>query len=111
MLYTGVEDYLLHSLAAAACADPIPPRGGYIHTHTSTVEGSVVRYQCYPGLSPRGVTVLESICGEDGNWRPNPADLTCRAAGNVQFSSRIEYAYSAKDPVFRIQREIKLWRK
>ena len=43
---------------------------------TSTVEGSEITYQCDDGLTPEGI--MTAVCGEDGEWRPNPGDVECR---------------------------------
>ena len=43
---------------------------------TSTVEGSEITYQCDDGLTPEGN--MTAVCGEDGEWRPNPGDVECR---------------------------------
>ena len=42
----------------------------------STVEGSEITYQCDDGLTPVGT--MTAVCGEDGEWRPNPGDVECR---------------------------------
>ena len=42
---------------------------------TSTVEGSEITYQCDDGLTPEGT--ITAVCGEDGEWRPNPGDVEC----------------------------------
>ena len=44
---------------------------------TSTVEGSEITYQCDDGLTPEGN--VTAVCGEDGEWRPNPGDVECRS--------------------------------
>ena len=43
---------------------------------TSTVEGSEITYQCDDGFTPEGT--MTAVCGEDGEWRPNPGDVECR---------------------------------
>ena len=43
----------------------------------STVEGSEITYQCDDGLTPEGT--MTAVCGEDGEWRPNPGDVECRS--------------------------------
>ena len=43
---------------------------------TSTLEGSEITYQCDDGLTPEGT--MTAVCGEDGEWRPNPGDVECR---------------------------------
>ena len=51
-------------------------KGSFGGNITSTVEGSNVTYQCDDGLAPEGT--MTAVCGEDGEWRPNPGDVECR---------------------------------
>ena len=32
-------------------------------------------FQCDPGFVPEGV--MTAVCGRDGQWPPNPGDVTC----------------------------------
>ena len=58
------------------CGVPRHPGNGTIVNYTSTVEGSVLLYQCNPGFSPVGV--MTAMCSTDGRWIP---DVTCRKIG------------------------------
>ena len=72
--------YLLFFLLCAAnCGVPVPPDNGTIVNYTSTLEGSVVNYQCNPGFGPLGE--MSAVCVANGSWRPDPADVACRKVG------------------------------
>ena len=47
----------------------------------STTVGSEIAYQCQSGLLPEGR--ITSVCGEDGRWTPDPANLICKGKTNV----------------------------
>ena len=67
----------MHYSPVADCGYPDPPvNGSFGGDITSTVEGSEITYQCDDGLSPEGN--MTAVCGEDGEWRPNPGDVECR---------------------------------
>ena len=40
-----------------------------------TIEGSVIAFQCNPGLSPEGE--MTATCTNAGIWRPDPAGVEC----------------------------------
>ena len=42
------------------------------------VEGDVVVFQCLSGMSPADVMI--ATCTMDGNWWPDPQQLTCSRA-------------------------------
>ena len=70
--------YSLHYSPIADCGYPDPPvNGSFGGDITSTVEGSEITYQCNDGLTPEGN--MTAVCGEDGEWRPNPGDAECRS--------------------------------
>ena len=76
--------YLLFFLLCAAnCGVPAPPDNGTIVNYTSTLEGSVVNYQCNPGFGPLGE--MSAVCAANGSWSPDPADVTCRELGMYIF--------------------------
>ena len=68
----------LHYSPIVDCGYPDPPvNGSFGGDITSTVEGSEITYQCDDGLTPEGT--MTAVCGEDGEWRPNPGDVECRS--------------------------------
>ena len=56
-------------------APPHPVNGSFLQPHTNTTVGSVVVFQCDPGFVPEGE--MTAVCGSDGQWVPNPGDVTC----------------------------------
>ena len=45
------------------------------HTEGPLIEGNIVTYSCSPGLK-----IIESnvsTCMNNGQWEPNPLDITC----------------------------------
>ena len=65
-----------HFNPTADCGAPLPPvNGSLLQSHTNTTEGSVVVFQCDPGFVPEGEMI--SVCGSDGQWTPDPGDVTC----------------------------------
>ena len=65
-------------------APPSPINGSLLQPCTSTTEGSVVVFQCDPGFVPdREVT---AVCGGDGQWTPNPGDVTCNPRPTQTFT-------------------------
>ena len=66
-------------LCVANCGVPTPPGNGGIVNYTSTLEGSVVFYQCNSGFGPLGE--MSAVCAANGSWSPDPADVTCREVG------------------------------
>ena len=61
------------------CGVPRSPGNGTIANYTGTLEGSTLFYWCNRGFSPQGV--LTAVCTANGNWIPDPADVTCRELG------------------------------
>ena len=43
--------------------------------NSSTTVGSEIVYECRSGLLPEGR--MTSVCGRDGRWNPDPANLLC----------------------------------
>jgi len=76
--------YLLFFLLCAAnCGVPAPPDNGTIVNYTSTLERSVVNYQCNPGFGKLGE--MSAVCATNGSWSPDPAYVTCREVGMYIF--------------------------
>ena len=71
-------DVLFHAYAAN-CGVPKPPRNGTIVNYNSTVEGSVLRYQCNSGFGSVGEMI--AVCAANGSWSPDPAHVTCKEIG------------------------------
>ena len=59
------------------CSVPDEPLNGTILDYSSidTIEGSVITFQCNPGLSPEGV--MTATCTNVGVWSPDPAGVEC----------------------------------
>ena len=70
-----VEHHDSHFNPAADCGTPPSPVSGSVQPHTNTTEGSVVVFQCDPGFVPVGE--MTTVCGRNGQWTPNPGDVTC----------------------------------
>ena len=45
------------------------------------MEGSALLYQCNPGFGPVGE--MTAVCAANGNWSPDPANVTCREIGMI----------------------------
>ena len=60
------------------CGTPVIFNGSV--SYTTTVEGSTATYQCHTGLIPVGMTT--TMCMENGEWAPDPADAGCRLPGS-----------------------------
>ncbi len=61
------------------CVLPAPPLNGTLLTsiqNTSTIEGSVITFQCDPGFSLVGTKI--ATCNNSGLWDPDPALLECK---------------------------------
>ena len=83
------------------CGDPDPPvNGSFGGDITSTVEGSEITYQCDDGLAPEGT--MTAVCGQDGEWRPNPGDVECRSTTE---DSKSLYTTWDPDPAHQMCRE------
>ena len=52
------------------------------HTEGLLIEGSAVTYSCSPGL--KVIESNKSTCMDNGQWEPDPLDVTC--AGNNYYS-------------------------
>ena len=52
-----------------------------------TIEGSVITFQCNPGLLPEGETT--AICTNAGIWRPDPAGVECKSYQGIMLGSAI----------------------
>ena len=75
-------------LHAADCGAPPPPvSGSLLQPYTNTTEGSVVVFQCDPGFVPEGE--MTAVCGSDGQWSPNPGDVTCSPRPTQTFTQTI----------------------
>jgi len=56
------------------CGPPPAPQSGSLESYTNTTEGSVVFYNCDPGLVPE--RRMMSLCTVTG-WSPDPGALSC----------------------------------
>ena len=63
------------SFTSVDCRIPGGPQGGSVENYTGTTEGSEVFYSCNQGLVPVGR--MRANCTENGQWSPNPADVSC----------------------------------
>ena len=68
------------SILSVGCGPPTPPPRGSLGDLTSSQEGTVVTFQCSPGLVPSQEMI--SVCAANGNWTPDPAELVCREPGS-----------------------------
>ena len=59
------------------CSAPPSPLAVPVQANNSSpyVEGDVVNFQCFSGLSPADVMI--ATCTMEGSWRPDPQLLTC----------------------------------
>ena len=69
-----------HVLHVVGCTSPPPLERGS-KSSSCTGVNSVVQYQCDDGLVLLGRS--EVICNEDGNWSPNPYELSCKSNTNA----------------------------
>ena len=76
-------NYLFDLPSSVNCGVPAPPGNGSIVNYTSTMEGSVIYYQCNLGFGPLGE--MSVVCAANGSWSPDPADVTCREVGTYLF--------------------------
>ena len=76
-------------LSSGNCGVPRSPGNGTIANYTGTLEGSTVFYQCNFGFGPQGV--LTARCTANGNWIPDPADVTCRELGTSLYCNAHSY--------------------
>ena len=60
------------------CLEPVLSRGVGISSSlpASTLVGDEIMYKCREGFQPAD-TVVTSLCGADGLWRPNTILHTC----------------------------------
>ena len=72
------------SIIIADCGAPLPPVNGSLQLDTNTTEGSVVVFQCNPGLVSEGE--MTAVCGMDGQWTPNPERVTCSPVPTQTFT-------------------------
>ena len=77
LLYFGNPSYCsyMYLNPTADCGAPSPPINGSLQPHTNTTEGLVVVFQCRLEFVPEGE--ITAVCGSDGQWTPNPGDITC----------------------------------
>ena len=67
MFYISIGD-------SADCKSPTSPQNGYVEVFNSTADGSVILYQCNPGLVPDAQ--MMAVC-TNNTWIPNPSQLVC----------------------------------
>ena len=70
--------YVLSIISAYTvnCSDPTPPMNGSIAPYQNTTEGAEISFMCNPGFIPPAGR-MRAVCGADGRWNPDPADLVC----------------------------------
>ena len=64
-----------HFKPTVDCGAPPRPVNGSLQLCTSTTAGSEVVFWCDPGFVPE--RVMTAVCGSDGQWTPNPGNVTC----------------------------------
>ena len=57
------------------CGNPTSPGSGYLEAYENTTEGAMIFFRCEPGFNPAGR--MRAVCGSDGRWIPNPAEVRC----------------------------------
>ena len=57
------------------CRAPISPGHGFFEAYENSTEGAEISFSCDPGFVPVGK--MRAVCGADGRWIPNPAELRC----------------------------------
>ena len=65
------------------------------HTEGPLIEGSNITYNCSPGLK-----VIESnmsTCMNNGQWEPDPMDITCTGNYTYNYNYTMHLEYSACD--------------
>ena len=86
-IYCVYNQHFSFSLHAANCSDPAVPRNGLIGVYQNTTEGAEIFFRCNPGFAPAGR--MTAVCGADGRWNPDPADLTCTCKSSYMSTTHI----------------------
>ena len=84
------------TLAANVVVEPSLPN--------NTTFGSTFSFRCVEGLFPN--TTHEAVCGADGQWRPDPANQTCRNVSG-KLMSYWAVVTSSKHPIDCLYRDLK----
>ena len=66
---------LIYCFPPVNCSDPTFPTNGSSAPYQNTTEGAEIFFWCNPGFVPAGR--MRAVCGTDGRWTPDPADLVC----------------------------------
>ena len=80
MIY-GWNRYATLITLSVSCGTPSFAIRVDVEPFTSTTLGSEIVYKCRSGLLPDGR--MTSVCGEDGMWNPDPANLMCKGKTHV----------------------------
>ena len=80
-----------HSFTIANCGTPTSPGSGYLEAYENTTEGAMIFFRCELGFIP--AERMRAVCGADGRWIPNPAEVRCtgeQLVGGVWRGGRVK---------------------
>ena len=83
-----------HSFTIANCGTPTSPGSGYLEAYENTTEGAMIFFRCEPGFIP--AEKMRAVCGADGRWIPNPAELRCTGEQLVGEDWNVEEGHHSK---------------
>ena len=75
---------ILYITIPVSCGQPVTPGNGSIETYQNTLEGAEIFFRCNPGFVPAGR--MTAVCGADGRWNTDPADLVCTGEIFVRYN-------------------------
>ena len=90
-LDSGLFGSILYITIPVGCGQPVTPGNGSIGTYQNTLEGAEIFFRCNPGFVPAGR--MTAVCGADGRWNTDPADLVCTGEIFVRYN----YRYTLND--------------
>ena len=63
----------------------VPQESSYPDIELLNVASFLLSFKCKEGMIP--ADVVEAVCGEDGNWTPNPSTHTCKQDNRMLHST------------------------
>ena len=78
------------------CGNPTSPGSGYLEAYENTTDGAMIFFRCELGFIPAGR--MRAVCGADGRWIPNPAELRCTGEQLVGEDWNVEGHHSKPVP-------------
>ena len=72
--FTVLSPVCYSSASTIDCGGPTPPNEVTVLEPHNTTVSSVIVYQCQSGFTP---SQPSSLCGEGGEWSPDPSQVVC----------------------------------